>query len=191
MPEKQNPEEPLYVGRERLAYIMGVTPIMVTKLTHAGMPKAGHGRYDLAECVQWYLESWRERTREARSAKTTSGERQRYDAARADRAELENAQMRGELVDVAEIRATVSGIAATMCLRLDAMPSRLSPALAVLSEIEAVHNALTVECRDIREAIAADLEARAALDAGGAPDAPAAENDGESVGGPAPISASG
>jgi transcriptional regulator with XRE-family HTH domain len=54
MEEKGEREMPSIVKVEAVAKALEVTPRRIQQLAREGMPKIGHGRYELESCVEWY-----------------------------------------------------------------------------------------------------------------------------------------
>ena len=101
--------------------------------------KPGRGKYDLDEVRVAYIRHIREkaagrdRGAEAEAAeeqKQYEAERARHMTARADRAEIELASMRGELVPADEIADAISQALSTFKQKIFAVPSKLAPRLA-------------------------------------------------------------
>jgi len=44
------------VGANDLAELFDVTPQRIGQLVKEGMPKVGHGKYDLRECIRWRID---------------------------------------------------------------------------------------------------------------------------------------
>ena len=71
--------------------------------------------------------------------------RTRREIAEADLAEIKLSELRGELIRVGAVKATLAGIFATTREALLQLPSRLAPTLAADTDPTSVHNALHLE----------------------------------------------
>jgi len=156
------PGQRFLASRDELATILGLAPVTVNKLANEGMPRAAHGTYDVAACVQWYVATWRARVDEAKAGGGDTSERKRYDAARADRAEMELRERRGELMPMAAVRRLITDVAELLTSALDGLPARLAAELAVLEEPVAVQDRLEGECHELRTIIGAAIRDYAA-----------------------------
>lgn len=120
------------VRQKELAQILGLTTRQIRNLEAAGMPHRAEGNtkwYPLPDTVIWYTE------RKVESA-LTEAQRTDYEeararemAARAEKAELEVAKMRGELIHVDDLERLLSAPLAQMRARLLALPGRIASAL--------------------------------------------------------------
>lgn len=102
------------VRTEQLAKACNLTPRRIRQLVQEGMPRAGHGRYELGECLSWYIR-YLQQIVERRGTPEQSGARlamaeadMRKLTADAEMAEIKVRRLRGELISdadaVAEIR---------------------------------------------------------------------------------------
>jgi predicted transcriptional regulator len=62
----------------------GVTSRTIQNYVKEGMPKAGHGKYDLLACYRWRVGKMNEALEKARTSGTTELDRQKIRAMRAD-----------------------------------------------------------------------------------------------------------
>lgn len=125
--------------REELADRFGVDVRSITNWTQAGMPqrkKSGRPVYSWPECRDWREQQIREDARATRHAdgnpdrKEQAAEaRLRMTLAEAERAELELAKLRGELVPVDYMRSEFDRIATALRGRLLSMPQAWSARL--------------------------------------------------------------
>jgi len=151
----ERPGERFIASRDQLATILGLAPVTVNKLANEGMPRASHGRYDVAACVQWYVATWRARVDDAKAGGGDTSERKRYDAARADRAELDLKERKGQLVEVRLVRRLLTDMSEVLTSGLDGLPARLAAELAVRDEPVEVQTRLEEEVHELRTAISA------------------------------------
>lgn len=179
------------VGRAELAEIFGVSVASVDHWLRSGAPCDASGataKFNTAEMVDWRIAQAVERVTESAPADsdTLDDARRRKTQAEAELAEIEVAEKRGEVVNIAEAARTVAEEYAAVRAKLLGIPGRLAPLMAIETDQPAC-KALLV--REITEAL---NELVGALDdgaPGGAGDGPsggpeaAAGPHGEPVGG--------
>lgn len=118
------------VSLAELSLIVGRSERVLIEYTDAGMScleRGGDGKpstYDTAQVVSWMIGQ-----ATARRDSTTEIERRRLLAAQANRAELELALRRGELVSAEEFRKGAHAAARALNESLFAMPARVAQAL--------------------------------------------------------------
>jgi phage terminase Nu1 subunit (DNA packaging protein) len=117
------------LGRIR---ILKLSAKWVERLTSEGMPvvmDGRHPRYPVPGAVLWYI-ARKQQEVEARSAPTTLDEaKARREAALAQQEELKLAEMRCELMTVAQYRRVVDDTNARVAARLKTLPQKLAPAV--------------------------------------------------------------
>jgi phage terminase Nu1 subunit (DNA packaging protein) len=131
--------------------IFGVSRMTITDWCRAGMPKLGYGSYDVAACVQWRVAQIQQRAHT--TAEVLDG-RAELIRAQTERYQLENARLRGTLIDAAYVRATVQSMCATIATMLDALAPRATPELLQCTDAGAIQELLFRECRAVRDLIA-------------------------------------
>jgi phage terminase Nu1 subunit (DNA packaging protein) len=120
------------VGVGKVAKALNVTVRRVNQLVNEGMPKAGHGRYDLAQCMLWYIRylqkalERREGSPEDSVGATLRMERTLLIKAQREREELELAARRRELVSALEVKDKWAAVGATLKQRVMALPGRVA-----------------------------------------------------------------
>jgi terminase small subunit / prophage DNA-packing protein len=140
----------LQIDQAAFARLVGISRQAVGKLVKSGTLPAGG---TLAVWVLAYVESLR-----ARSSRQTAGlssERERLARERADNLALQNAALRGELVNADAVRRAVTTLAATVRAGFERVPDKLSERLAVLSDPTACHALLAVEIDQVLADLAA------------------------------------
>ena len=100
-----------------------VTRETISQWTQAGMPKVGHGKFDLSAVFDW----WRENINVDDQEQETASARERYWNAKAEEAELKVGQARGQLMPVADVHHEWACRAAELKSGLRAWASRLAP----------------------------------------------------------------
>lgn len=114
------------LNQAQVAYQQGVTERTIRNWEESeGLPcdrSSGAPEYDDAACLSWRIER--------DTGGSYSAERTRLTKEQADKAEMENALNRGDLIERAEVVREVGGIIHAVKTRLLALPSQLSSYLA-------------------------------------------------------------
>jgi len=167
-----------------IAKLLDLTERRVRQLASEGIiPKAAGGRYDLVASVRGYVRHLRTRgigegTLDAHS------ERARLTRLKADREELELAQLRGELVPVDEAAALLEKVIVACRSRILAIPNRAAPLVSRKRKAAEVREILTrITDEALHELAAIDVDSLGGHGEAAAVDAPAPA-DGQRVGGP-------
>lgn len=179
-----------------IARLLDLSERRVQQLSREGViPKAERGAYDLVGAVRGYVRYLRDLVQKAQGgASDLPTERTRLVKAKADLAELDALQRRGELVPAAETALAWAAVTARLRTRLTALPDKLAPLVhdaptpaAVRALLRAaIHEALAdLAATPVAVAPPPDRASGAGTDRdGGAADAGAAAGpDGEPVGG--------
>lgn len=94
------------VDAAAVAKALNITPRRVQQLAREGLPRVARGRYELGACMAWYIR-FLQRALEQRALPGESGgylslaaERARLAKEQADKAALDNAVRRGQLVEI-------------------------------------------------------------------------------------------
>jgi hypothetical protein len=123
----------------RLSQALNVTKSWVHQLVKEGMPQESRGRYDLGQCMLWYIR-YLQVALKKRSATTEGGNvnAQREAAglrmveAEAALKEMELSRERGLLVSLADFEKMMTDLVVTTKAQFLAMPSRIAPELVGL-----------------------------------------------------------
>jgi len=132
---------------------LDVRPAAVRDWVQLGCPyiQAGtRGRsyiFDLADVVNWRLERAGKKGRGGRPANMTEA-KNRKEAAAAEKAELEVARLRGEVVPVADVVKIVDDEYSRVRARVLAMPAKLAPTLIGVESIPAAQKLIQAGCYD-------------------------------------------
>lgn len=124
---------PKSVGTEALADLLGITANRVNALARDGaIPKVGRGKFPLPDAVRAYVE-WIRKNPAGRpvASGALNDEKIRLTAAQADRAELQAARDRGELIPIEAVRREWASVAVDLRARLLAIGPRVASALAL------------------------------------------------------------
>lgn len=164
----------MITNKNEFSEIIGASPRHVTNLIREGMPVDGTGKkgsplkIDTAKALAW----WRDRevekqlgkvAREAGDPETRKDADRRLAAARADRAEVEAARARAEVIPMADAQFVMNEAMAVIASQLDGLGGRLASELAAISEPAAIRQKLLAETRRIRAAAADRLAKLAAI----------------------------
>jgi phage terminase Nu1 subunit (DNA packaging protein) len=116
----------------QLASEFGCTERQVQLLVKEGMPKAGHGKYDLERCKTWYIHylkakiATRATPDEAGEKLSFEVEQARLTKFKADFAEIELAEKRTELLPVATFESEMARMITQARQQLLQLPGRLA-----------------------------------------------------------------
>lgn len=123
------------VSVDKVAKALNTGVRSVQRLVLEGMPRAERGKYDLAQCMLWYIR-YLQKIVESRGLSTEDAvgaslrqERQRLIKAQADREELELSARRAELMPVALYGERIAAFTMTVRQRLLMLPARVAPQL--------------------------------------------------------------
>lgn len=153
------------MNKKQFAALVGRSPRQVSNLIHEGMPAAGSGKkgsplhIDPPKAVQWLLNR-----AESRNSSPLSEERRRLVAAQAERAELETAQRKGQLLDIEDVQIVVNEGTAIFVGQKRSMGSRLAGQLAGMTDPRAILKLLNAENDKILQATSDKLYSLAGVD---------------------------
>ncbi len=182
-----------------IASLLDISERRVQQLSRAGViPKAARGRYELIGSVRGYIRHLRDLNIKGESGTADYGtERARLVKAKADLAEMEASQMRGDLLPAPDVTAAWTEIVALMRSRLLVLPDKIAPVVHETTSLNQARDVIKKAVYEILTEIAAtevEITPRSDGDAGagkGGDDGlqgrgAAAGPDGEPVGGPEP-----
>lgn len=169
------------------ARLIGMSSGWVSKQMDAGMPATRTGKsgakvsIDTAPAIQWLLER-----AAAGAEERPDSQRDRLAREQADAVALANAQRRGELVPIGQVRAVASELIVRLGSALEGLPGRLANEIAGISDPAEIRARIGDEIRGARTAFAHGIEAMAGVPAGatapGSAGAPAAKAHPRAVG---------
>ena len=113
------------------------------------IPKQGRGQYDLVKSVQGYVKFLRERAFGGVANTDQHGEKTRLITAQANIAEMNDAELRGDLVRSNEIRRAIFTAARGVRNSLQTVADRLSQPLAGESNHHEIHDMIEGEINQI------------------------------------------
>lgn len=180
---------------EQAAALVGISKRRLYQIVRdgEGPEQAPDGRFPPAQLGKWVRER---HSREFGvstdgTARDLEAERARLTCAQADKAEIEAAELRGELLPADKVEETWIGIMADLRAKLLALPTKLARVVSAdkrqlvhAAAQDAMHDALNDMARS-RDGSAAKRGSQGVLDAHAA-----AKADGESMGGRTPLSQS-
>ena len=182
-----------------IARLLDLTERRVQQLARDGViPRSERGRYDLIGAVRGYVRYLRDQILKDGAATADYGvERARLMRARADLAEMEAAQKRGELIPAREVVTAWTEVVALLRARLLVLPDKIAP---LAHDAQTIPQARDIVRNAVHEALAelAATQVSAALESHGPPgpggDRPGGARGGDAatgadhqpVGGPAP-----
>ena len=113
------------------------------------IPKQGRGQYDLVKSVQGYVKFLRERAFGGVANTDQHGEKTRLITAQANIAEMNDAELRGDLVRVNEVRRTIFTAARGVRNSLQTVADRLSQPLSGVDDHHEIHEMIGGEINQI------------------------------------------
>ncbi len=119
-----------HLTQQDAAWLIGITPRALRDM-HA--PRAEDGTYNARTLIEW------------RYRKDFTSQRERLHSAQAEKAELDLAVRRGELLEVGEVVRTWSDHIARARLRLRSIPHRVAAQIAVKTSAPAIATLLLDE----------------------------------------------
>ena len=136
------------IGITQLATLVGVSENRIRQLCNSGDLERGEdNQFDLRNSVRAYCKTLRDNAT-GRGGPGLAAEREREARARADKLEMQNAAVRGELIPAAEVEMMWDKVCRLIRARCLAMPARLQQHLAHLTQ----HDLATID-REIRDAL--------------------------------------
>jgi len=113
------------------------------------IPKQGRGQYDLVKSVQGYVKFLRERAFGGVANTDQHGEKTRLITAQANIAEMNDAELRGDLVRVNEVRRTIFTAARGVRNSLQTVADRLSVPISAENDHHEIHDIIEGEINQI------------------------------------------
>lgn len=182
-----------------IASLLDISERRVQQLSRAGViPKAARGRYELIGSVRGYIRHLRDLNIKGESGTADYGtERARLVKAKADLAEMEASQMRGDLLPAPDVTAAWTEIVALIRARLLVLPDKIAPVVHETTSLNQARDVIKKAVYEILTEIAAtevEITPRSDGDAGAEENSDdglqgrraAPGPDGEPVGGPEP-----
>lgn len=136
-----------------ISSLLDISERRVQQLSKAGViPKAARGRYELIGSVRGYIRHLRDLNLKGEAGNADYGtERARLVKAKADLAEMEASQMRGELLSAPDVKVAWTEIVALMRARLLVLPDKIAPVVHETTNLnqardvikKAIHEVLT------------------------------------------------
>lgn len=110
------------------------------------------GKYDLAIFVQKWVEY--NVAHETPDSCDLDAVKAKHEIVKTQKTELEVARMRGQLVDVQDVRRLWGDVANTVMQNLIHLPSKLAPMLQMVESVELIRDIIDTEIRKVLEEIA-------------------------------------
>jgi len=144
-----------------IASLLDISERRVQQLSRAGViPKAARGRYELIGSVRGYIRHLRDLNIKGERGTADYGtERARLVKAKADLAEMEASQMRGDLLPAPDVTAAWTEIVALMRARLLVLPDKIAPVVHETTSLNQARDVIKKAVYEILTEIAAtDVE---------------------------------
>lgn len=137
----------LIVDAETMATILGIKRAWLYRLQQQGLPKASRGQFHVPTVVQWFVDR-----KSDEGAADITEQRKRLYKAQTDKTELENSQIRGELLKTAAVQTAFFELGTRIRTQIEAIEPRLARMLPpdVVSEFR-------IEIKAALEAISDDV----------------------------------
>lgn len=154
---------------ETIAKLLVLTERRVQQLAREGiLPKAEHGRYELAPVVQAYIKYLRDRAIGADTPGEDGDHKRRLMKARADIAEFEAQRLSGDLVPVDQVEKTWTDIVANFRQRMLSVATKAAPLVVVETSIDAACDIIEALIHEgLAELAATSVEDLSSTEAGG------------------------
>jgi phage terminase Nu1 subunit (DNA packaging protein) len=135
-----------------ISSLLDISERRVQQLSKAGViPKAARGRYELIGSVRGYIRHLRDLNLKGEVGNADYGtERARLVKAKADLAEMEASQMRGDLLSAPDVKVAWTEIVALMRARLLVLPDKIAP---VVHETTSLNQARDVIKKAVHEVL--------------------------------------
>lgn len=185
------------ISATEFAAIYEVSKQRVTEMIALGMPAGpavdrGKPRMvNTRAAIDWLIEREAAKYRSADDGETREQAELRKARADADFAEIKAAIAANEVVPLADAESLIERVIVMVAGQLDGIGGRVAATVAAETDAAVCRQIIFNECRQIRAAMAAEFEARAAVAQGADGDSPASGEDAGPVGGPVPDSAQG
>jgi hypothetical protein len=142
------------LNNTRLAEVLGVSLVTVFDWAKKGMPKLSRGKFDVRACTAWLL-ARKEAEHQAKLNNLSLDEAERrFRNAKAELAEMELAERRGELVEADAVREMWDKHISAAKTQLLSIPARVAVTLLACKSAEEVHAALETNIRDCLDELA-------------------------------------
>ena len=113
---------------DTISKLLLLTPRRVNQLVNEGiLPRAERGRYELVPVVQAYIKYLREKAVRGDISDDYANHRTRLLKARADMAEMEQAQLMDQLIPAADVEKAWGEVLAACRARLLNLPTKVAP----------------------------------------------------------------
>lgn len=114
--------DPEHVGTKTLATVLGCDVRTVRRLKHQGvLTEVGRGKYALGPAVQAYVQY----QASGQTGESAAAHRTRYEAARADKLEIENQKAAAQVVPIDEVREVYGSTLSVLRDAMMAIPRRM------------------------------------------------------------------
>ena len=148
---------PIYMTQKMLGELVGLTDRQLRNIDkeHADDPlliKGEGGKYDASAFIQRWVE--------IKVEKATSGEndldavKAEHEIVKTEKTRLEVARMRGNLVDVQDVRRLWGDIANTVMQGMLHLPSTIAPMVQGIENVEVIHGIISKEINRVLNEIA-------------------------------------
>lgn len=131
------------VTGDEIGELLGVQKRQIYNFIKQGMPKAAKGRFHAPTCVQWFVDE-----RSSGETGDINEQRKKLYKAQTDKTELENAKLRGGLLESDVVQTVILELATLVGTQIDSIEPRMARKLPPDLTAE-----LRLELKALREAI--------------------------------------
>lgn len=118
------------------------------------VPGNGRNKYQLGTFIQRWVKYNVRKVNANIEGKTLEEIKAIHEGVKTQKTELEVARMRGQLVDVGDVRRMWGDIAATVTQNMIRLPSKIAPQVVAMNNTEIIAGIIDKEVRDVLTAIA-------------------------------------
>lgn len=157
------PEAPsMEVSAEFLAECFQVSRPTISKFKNKGMPKASYGKYNLKDCIRWYISYMSDQVDAGdKDDDATKKQRLALLEAQTEKTELENRKLRGELIDYQLHKTILNSLSSSFAASLEGLGPRYSTQFAAMTNAAEIQQELIEGARSIRSGLATSVRAMA------------------------------
>lgn len=145
------------VGGVELGSFLGITQRRIQQLFNEGMPRVSRGRFDLRQCVRWYIEYLRQATDNSSFDKIQE-QKSKLLAAKAEKAIIEAEILRGEVLNLEEAQQEIMFLAGVIKDEFLSLPGALACRVMDCSSAGEAKQVIELEITRVLNSVAEKLD---------------------------------
>jgi phage terminase Nu1 subunit (DNA packaging protein) len=149
------------VGGVELGSFLGITQRRIQQLFNEGMPRISRGRFNLRQCVRWYIEFLRAAT-DSSSFDKMQEQKSKLLQAKAAKAAIETEILRGQVLNLEQAQQDIMLIASVIKDEFLSMPGNLVYRVYECKSVGEVKQMLDLEITKILNSVADKLNGESA-----------------------------